>query len=184
MERPTDRPEREVAESALLFLNAEMAQSLLDRLGREAAMRQLNAVGYSTGMRLATRLSASRFPIVAERHVMKYLCKELWPPLFRKPADKLQTDRHGYYIIQDTSFRWLEQLSPPASSGGGDTGARDAGLHEAALLHLSLPCGLIRGMLLAIGLESTVSAEVSVSTLPACSFIVALKDDKSTKDAV
>mmetsp|Transcript_80649 Transcript_80649/g.250304 ORF Transcript_80649/g.250304 Transcript_80649/m.250304 type:complete len:189 (+) Transcript_80649:95-661(+) len=170
-----DRPEREVSESVLLFLNAEMAQSFRSRLGLEAAQVELNFIGFTTGMRLATRLTESRFPIMAERSAMRYVCKEVWAFLFRKPADRLQTDRRGYYIIQDARFRWLEQLSPPPDGGRRGAGAHDAQLHEAAALHLALPCGLIRGVLMAVGIESTVTADISVSELPACSFTVGLK---------
>merc|ERR550525_2253525 len=111
---------------------------------------------------------------------MKYVCKDLWAFLFRKPASRLQTDRRGNYIIQDACFRWLEQ-STPYPTGPSD---RDAELHEAALLHLALPCGVIRGALLAIGVECTVTAEVVVSALPACSFTVTLKGADEAKEAM
>merc|ERR1712066_837339 len=105
----------------LLFVNAEIVQSV-------HSVSQLNAIGFAIGVRVATRLAAARFPITAERSAMKYVCKELWAFLFRKPANRLQTDRRGNYIIQDTNFRWLEQFSPtPASSN------LEAEIREAAL---------------------------------------------------
>uniref|UniRef100_A0A7S1SEB8 Trafficking protein particle complex subunit n=1 Tax=Alexandrium catenella TaxID=2925 RepID=A0A7S1SEB8_ALECA len=172
-------PQREVSESALLLLNAEMAQSLRRSVGFEAALVQLNMVGFTTGMRLATRLTASRFPILAERIAMKYLCKEVWAFLFRKSVDRLQTDRRGNYHIHDARFRWLEQLSPPPDGGRRSAGAGDAELHEAANLHLALPCGIIRGVLMAVGIDTTVTPEFATSTLPACTFTVTLKREES-----
>ncbi|CAE8735914.1 unnamed protein product [Polarella glacialis] len=165
-----------------------MAHSLRDRLGVDVATERLGAIGFTTGIRLATRMTAVKLPITNERNLMKYVCKELWTYLFRKPANRLQTDRLGRYIIQDWSFRWLEQFQPPAASGGvalaGANGSPQttlAGralaveLQELACLHLALPCGLLRGALHALGLESKVSAEVSVQGLPQCTFIVTLE---------
>merc|ERR1712032_388315 len=104
---------------------------------------------------------------------MKYVCKELWTFLFRKPANRLQTDRRGNYIIHDTAFRWLEHFSPPPASASVDCERKsseangyDAQLQEAATLHLALPCGFIRGALRALGVESSVIADFAVSTLP------------------
>eukprot|EP00929_Paragymnodinium_shiwhaense_P066694 TRINITY_DN33485_c0_g1_i1.p1 TRINITY_DN33485_c0_g1~~TRINITY_DN33485_c0_g1_i1.p1 ORF type:complete len:206 (+),score=21.34 TRINITY_DN33485_c0_g1_i1:131-748(+) len=168
-----ERPPANVGECGLLLLHGEMVQSLQSRLGTEAAMGQLDGMGMTTGLRLVTRLSAGRFPVVSERNVMKFICKELWPQVFRKAASRLQTDRRGNYIIQDTSFRWLEQF--PAMEGDD---ARNAQLHEAAMLQLALPCGLIRGALLALGVECHVTAQVSLPVLPACSFTVALKETR------
>merc|ERR1712039_5185 len=133
----------------------------------------------AAGVQLATRLAASRFPITAERTAMKYVCKELWQFLFRKAANRLQTDRRGNYIIHDAHFRWLERFSPPPASGDADQKCDDlngysAQLEKAAHLHLALPCGLIRGALRALGVESTVTPDFSVSALSACNFTVTL----------
>mmetsp|Transcript_114821 Transcript_114821/g.245121 ORF Transcript_114821/g.245121 Transcript_114821/m.245121 type:complete len:185 (+) Transcript_114821:80-634(+) len=171
-----ERAEREVAESAILFLAVEMASSMRERLGPEVAMAQLDAVGFSTGTRLATRLAASRFPITTQRNVMKWVFKEFWTLLFRKAATRVQTDRRNNYIVQDSCFRWLEQFAPPP--GGGP----DAELRELALLHLALPCGIIRGALFAMGVPCSVTVEVVESQLPACTFTVTLANAEGTKD--
>lgn len=168
----TDRTHREVAETLQLFLNAEIAQSLQERFGLEKATAQLNAMGYATGLRLATRLMVNRLPLPAERTVMKYVAKDLWTLLFRKSASRLQTDRMGIYIIQDHSFRWLEQFSCAE-----EPQAELQRVQELALLHLALPCGILRGALTVFGLRSSVSAEVSPATLPACAFTILLLQD-------
>ena len=46
-------------------------------------------------------------------------------------------------MLSDNNFRWLSRLQPVASAAG-DPGREEA-LREAALLHLHLPCGIIRG---------------------------------------
>lgn len=168
----TDRTHREVAETLQLFLNAEIAQSLQERFGLEKATAQLNAMGYATGLRLATRLVVNRLPLPAERTVMKYVAKDLWTLLFRKSASRLQTDRMGIYIIQDHSFRWLEHFSCAE-----EPQAELQRVQELALLHLALPCGILRGALTVFGLRSAVSAEVSPATLPACAFTILLLQD-------
>eukprot|EP00931_Biecheleriopsis_adriatica_P080585 TRINITY_DN53939_c0_g1_i1.p1 TRINITY_DN53939_c0_g1~~TRINITY_DN53939_c0_g1_i1.p1 ORF type:complete len:243 (+),score=47.12 TRINITY_DN53939_c0_g1_i1:58-729(+) len=167
-------PEREVSESVYLLLQAEMASSLRERLGLEVAMAKLQATGFTTGVRLMTRLTAARFPITTERTAMKYVCKDLWTYLFKKPANRLQTDRHGSYIIQDWSFRWLEHFQPASGTAAANS-KHVAELQETAQLHLALPCGLVQGALHGLGLESIITAEVSAATLPSCSFTVTLK---------
>jgi len=172
LEPVSDRQERDVAESAMLFLGAEMASRFRDDFGVETAMARLNAIGLAMGARLVTRVTAGRFPLTPERNALKYVGKDLWSTVFQKPASRLQIDRRGNYIIEDSSFRWLEQFTPPENSA-------DPALHEAALLHLAFPCGVIRGALQAIGIECDVLAEVSVPALPACTFTVKLKGTDS-----
>mmetsp|Transcript_120370 Transcript_120370/g.236588 ORF Transcript_120370/g.236588 Transcript_120370/m.236588 type:complete len:175 (-) Transcript_120370:77-601(-) len=159
-------PKREVAESTVFFLQAEMARSLRDRCGLDAATAKLDAIGFSAGVNLATRQSALRFPCISLLDAMKYLCKDMWPVMFRKPVDRLQVDKAGNYVIQDKSFRWLEPFT-----GAG----RDDEVMEAAILHVALPVGFIRGILHALRVECTVNADLSVANFPACHFKVALK---------
>merc|ERR1719221_2520218 len=131
-----------------------MAKSLQERHGLEAAKPQLESIGYSTGFSLVTRLAALKFPIADERLSMRHLCKDVWPVIFRKQADRLQIDKQGNYIIQDRAFRWMERLT----AGGGESE-----VHDAALLHLAFPCGIIRGALDALGVPCTVTSQVSVA---------------------
>jgi len=194
-ERTVPGETRLVAESAQLFLYAEMAQSMRDSMGVEVATTELQGVGSGVGGRLVTRLTAARGPVATERNAMKFVCKELWAHLFRKPASRLQTDRRGNYIIHDNSFRWLSHFSalPPATDlAGANAGAAaaaairsgaEAELQEAVMLHLAMPCGIIRGGLLAMGIECSVASEVSLSALPACSFTVTLLRPQASADA-
>ncbi|CAJ1453444.1 unnamed protein product, partial [Effrenium voratum] len=103
-------PEREVSGVLYSLLRTEMVASLQAALGAEGAEAKLRAAGFATGLRLVTRLTASRFPIMTERDVIKFMCKELWPSLFHRQASRLQVDKQGRFIIYDNSFRWLENL--------------------------------------------------------------------------
>eukprot|EP00439_Symbiodinium_sp_Y106_P012315 s7741_g1.t2 len=96
--------EREVSHSLYLLLHAEMEQGL------EQAEAKLRSTGFATGLRLITRLTASEMPITTERMVMKFVCKDLWTCLFKKPASRLQVDKQGRYLIQDHGFRWFESF--------------------------------------------------------------------------
>eukprot|EP00927_Polykrikos_kofoidii_P022585 TRINITY_DN21021_c0_g1_i1.p1 TRINITY_DN21021_c0_g1~~TRINITY_DN21021_c0_g1_i1.p1 ORF type:complete len:199 (-),score=40.67 TRINITY_DN21021_c0_g1_i1:45-641(-) len=158
---------RVVAESALFFLHMEMASSL--------SSDQLKAVGMSTGARIIQRLATSRGLIIHELPAMKFLCKEVWTQLFKKSVSRLQTDSRGFYVIHDNSFRWLEHLSPV--KGGGEK--LEVEIYDVAMLHLAMPCGIIRGALLAFGIDCSVQAEISVATLPACTFTVSMREASS-----
>ena len=52
-------------------------------------------------------------------------------------------DPQGVFVLSDNSFRWLSRV-PPMSSAAGNPEKEEA-LREMALLHLHLPCGIIRG---------------------------------------
>mmetsp|Transcript_82537 Transcript_82537/g.238978 ORF Transcript_82537/g.238978 Transcript_82537/m.238978 type:complete len:176 (-) Transcript_82537:28-555(-) len=175
MLEPEARPEREVAESAMLFLHMEMARSLWELNGLDAATAQLDAIGFQTGTRFVARQSVLKFPFTTLLNAMKFLCKDVWPVLFRKSVDRLQVDKLGNYVIQDRSFRWLEPLS-----GGG----RDVEVQEAAALHVALPVGVIRGALHALGVDCTVAADISAAALPMCHFkVTPLKSDEGKETA-
>mmetsp|Transcript_38820 Transcript_38820/g.91301 ORF Transcript_38820/g.91301 Transcript_38820/m.91301 type:complete len:178 (-) Transcript_38820:23-556(-) len=169
----SEKTGREIAESVVMLLNMEIAFNSRQRKGLDGALEELELMGFATGSRLVTKLTEGRCPIPAEKEAVRFICKEVWQAMFRKQATRLQTDRRGSYIIQDSAFRWLEQLAPPPSGG------HDTELHETALLSLAYPCGLIRGALLGVGVECTVAPEVSVSSLPACSFTVSLRESRS-----
>lgn len=100
--------------------------------------------------------------------VMKWLCREFWPEVFRKSVDKLQMNNMGVFVLQDTAFRWTRYVSGPtdvdpcappgAAPPAGDTQSASLAL---TLKYLLLPCGLIRGALAAFGLSAAVNVDVS-----------------------
>ncbi|CAE7549884.1 Trappc6b [Symbiodinium natans] len=159
-----------------LLLHSEMVASLREQ-GSEQAEAKLRSTGFATGLRLITRLTASKIPITTERMVMKFVCKELWTYLFNKPASRLQVDKQGRYLIQDHAFRWLQSfpvLSADAPRSVNSTASQEASvlseLQELTALHLALPCGVLQGALFGLGLERRVAAD---ATLPSVTFTVA-----------
>ena len=103
---------------------------------------------------------ADRLPEALD--VFKWLCRDFWTAAYRKPVDKLQTNQHGTYVLQDFSFAPLAGLSPaPGVDGGG-----------ATLRYVLLHCGMVRGALAALGLEALVN--VDTTSLPTVFFHVKL----------
>jgi hypothetical protein len=71
-------------------------------------------------------------------------------------TDNLRTKHRGIYVLQDNAFRFLTRPS-----------ARRQCL-EMAPKYVAFTCGLIRGALSNLGINSMVTAEVQF--MPACKF--------------
>lgn len=87
---------------------------------------------------------------------MKFICTDFWTLIYKKQVDNLRTNNHGMYVVQDKAFRFLTRISP---------GAKQL---EQAPKFVAFTCGLVRGALSNLGINSTVTAEVQ--TIPACRF--------------
>ncbi|XP_039768185.1 trafficking protein particle complex subunit 6A isoform X2 [Ornithorhynchus anatinus] len=130
------------------------------------ALTALEGVGFRVGQSLAERLPREAGLFREELDALKFLCKELWGAVFRKQIDNLRTNHQGTYVLQDNHFALLTQMAnghqyleeapkvrpqhPPASAG-----------------FLAFTCGLVRGALSTLGIESVVTADVAL--LPALS---------------
>ena len=91
---------------------------------------------------------------------MKFICRDFWTDVFRKPVDKLQTNNKGTFLLQDANFRWARYISgAPADEPGA-----------VALKYTVFCCGLLRGALAAFDLDMVV--HVDVSALPKAVFQV------------
>ena len=87
--------------------------------------------------------------------IVKWMCREFWTEVFRKPVDKLQTNNRGTFVLQDFAFRWTRAASaPPSDAAGG-------GAH--LLKYMLLPCGVVRGALSSFNLVATVNVDVSAA---------------------
>jgi hypothetical protein len=129
------------------------------------AAAALAEVGHRTGRLLAERFTRTRPPITDPLDAMKWVCKELWPEVFKKGIDNLRTNHRGTFVLRDTQFRWTLRLSQNLVAGAERIGAA-----ELAAEHLVLPCALVRGALAGLGLEATVTADAT--TLPQVDFTV------------
>eukprot|EP00762_Andalucia_godoyi_P004766 ANDGO_03590.mRNA.1 Uncharacterized protein C13G6.05c len=148
--------------------------------GGEGSRRKLVALGRSVGYRIAERLARQRSQRMPEDlDVVKFLCREFWTLLFRKPIDNLKTNHKGTFVLQDNAFRWIARYRNASNStsstmnngtlkrttgngsGGaaGDLGAEEQQVTASELVHF--PCGLIEGALRAFGKSAHVSCELA-----------------------
>ncbi|KAF2965849.1 hypothetical protein GQX73_g7727 [Xylaria multiplex] len=118
---------------------------------REAVFFRLDGLGYRVGLGLVERFSRDRPRFTDTLDAIKFVCKDLWMLVFKKQVDNLKTNHRGVYVLTDHAFRPLSRMSTEA---GGQAVAR-------AQPFLWFPCGIIRGVLAAMGISATVQAETS-----------------------
>lgn len=133
---------------------------------REAAIAMLEENGFSIGVRTVERLSLSSSRVWDQRECLKFICKDLWMFLFRKTADRLQTNRRGGYVIQEHNLPWLKNLPPVTATGAENR----TPVWQQPSVHAAMACGILRGALTNLGLACTVTADVT--SPPVCSFQV------------
>ncbi|KAI5296208.1 Trafficking protein particle complex subunit 33 [Ascosphaera acerosa] len=129
--------------------DASMQKHADDEARRESLFYRLEGIGFRVGQGLAERFSRDRPRFTDHLDVIKFLCKDLWTILFQKQIDNLKTNHRGVYVLTDHTFKPLIRMSTPSQA---ETVAQ-------AQPYLWFPCGLIRGALAAMGIESTVHAE-------------------------
>ncbi|KAI9718980.1 MAG: Trafficking protein particle complex subunit 33 [Chrysothrix sp. TS-e1954] len=154
----------------------------------DAMYYRLESLGYRVGLGLAEALSASH-PLLptalpapqshppgkggeaggasalttnptAALDTLKFLCKDVWTAVFKKQIDNLKTNHRGVFVLTDNRFEPIRRCSLPVGAAGSTGG----GMEEAAKRaqpFLFFPTGLIRGVLGALGVEASVSAEVA-----------------------
>lgn len=128
---------------------------------RSTCVSVLECMGFRVGQGLIERFTKDSPSFKDELDVMKFLCKDFWTNVFRKQIDNLRTNHQGTYVLQDNRFALLTQLSSGKQ------------YLEEAPRYLAFSCGLLRGALSNLGLESVVTAEVSL--MPACKFQVVIQ---------
>ncbi len=142
------------------LLHLELVRQTLGKSGKEleAAASRLELIGYNAGYRLIERLTRESPKFKDELELMKFVCKEFWVGVFRKQVDNLRTNHQGVYVLQDNNFRFLSKVSQGRQH------------LESAPKFVAFTCGLLRGSLANLGLNSVVTAEVS--SLPSVKFQV------------
>ncbi|GAB4817168.1 hypothetical protein N2152v2_004214 [Parachlorella kessleri] len=165
---------RECSESCMDYLLLELVHHYRTQEYGPPLAAAVEAIGLRVGRQLIERYAKDKAPLVDQLEVMKFLCKDFWSEVFRKNVDNLRTNKRGTFVLRDNHFRWLSRLSQnqvPAAVGQGPQPPLPR--QELAADYLHLPCALIRGALLQLGLECTVSADAS--NLPQCEFTVVIK---------
>jgi len=122
------------------------------------ATSKLELLGYNAGYRLIERLAKDYPKFKDELDLLKFICKDFWVAIFRKQIDNLRTNHQGVYVLQDNSFKFLSKAS------------QDRQYLEASPKFVAFTCGLVRGSLANLGVNTIVTAEVT--NMPACKFQV------------
>ncbi|KAH7884206.1 TRAPP complex subunit trs33 [Phlebopus sp. FC_14] len=129
----------------------------------EGVRSRLEAIGLHVGGTFVERLCRDRPLFVDSLDAIKFLCKELWVACWDKQVDNLRTNHRGVYVLQDNLFKPISRIS----SWEGRTEAL-----KRAKLYVALPSGIIRGALARMGLQGTVTPEIT--SLPHCTFQIKL----------
>jgi len=167
-------PKRELPEACWELLYIELIDSLIQKNANSneesssldhSSVLKLEKMGFQVGQRLAERYTREKTRFQDTLEIIKFICKEFWTEIYKKPIDNLRTikNRRGVYVLYDAKFRWLQKLSSVSSSVA----------KEEAVKYLIFPCGLIRGALSNLGVPCDVSAEIA--TLPGCNFTIKIK---------
>jgi trafficking protein particle complex subunit 6 len=157
-----------------LTVAAEMAAAKLERMGASVGYRLTERLCFSktwTSTNAASSSGGSGGDLAAavaaqQLEAVKFLCKDIWPELFNKQIDKLQTNHRGVFVLKDLNFLWLSEAF------GNSEAAR---CH--AMLLLAFPCGLIRGVLSNLGIPAAVSCDFLSDgvNMASCAFNIKVK---------
>eukprot|EP00118_Oscarella_pearsei_P028251 m.1768 g.1768 ORF g.1768 m.1768 type:complete len:214 (+) comp7808_c0_seq2:634-1275(+) len=154
-------PMTEVPDISFELLHGEIVRAL-KRFNEEeignSVEQKLDRMGFRVGQCWIERLTKDRVRFKDELEVVKYICKEFWMSLFNKQIDNLRTNHQGVYVLQDHKFHFFPQMSVTSQYS------------EEAPAFLAYPCGMMRGALVALGINSTVACEIT--SMPSCKFTI------------
>ncbi|KAL5009014.1 hypothetical protein ScPMuIL_014595 [Solemya velum] len=132
-----------------------------DENEKDHCIAKLESLGFRVGQSLVERFTRESTRFKDELDTMKFICKDFWNSVYRKQIDNLRTNHQGVYVLQDNKFRFLTQISNGKQ------------YMDVAPKFLAFPCGMIRGALANLGVNSVVTAEVSA--MPACKFQIQIQ---------
>ncbi|KAJ6353969.1 hypothetical protein OIU76_002905 [Salix suchowensis] len=134
----------------------------------EIAARRIEAIGYQVGHQLSERYTVERPRFTDHLEAIKFICKDFWTELFKKPIDNLKTNHRGTFVLQDNKFPWLSRMSGDGQSVENGMQDPESKAAQAMNMYLYFPCGIIRGALSTLGIPCAVSADIS--SHPACEY--------------
>ncbi|KAH6893568.1 transport protein particle component [Thelonectria olida] len=154
------------------------ARKVDDEEDLDAVQYRLEMLGYRVGQGLVERFSKDRPRFNDTLDVIKFLCKDLWTLVFGKNIDNLKTNHRGVYVLTDNVFRPFSRMSteaggqaivraqpvtPPSPLSPLARGymAMQADQVCLSLQFLWFPCGVVKGALAALGINTTVQAEIN-----------------------
>ncbi|KAB5556313.1 hypothetical protein DKX38_007222 [Salix brachista] len=162
---------REVSESCMDGLVTEMVSLYSTRFYSnkpEIAARRIEAIGYQVGHQLSERYTVERPRFTDHLEAIKFICKDFWTELFKKPIDNLKTNHRGTFVLQDNKFPWLSRMSGDGQSVENGMQDPESKAAQTMNMYLYFPCGIIRGALSTLGIPCAVSADIS--SHPACEY--------------
>ncbi|KAF4661878.1 hypothetical protein FOL47_006510 [Perkinsus chesapeaki] len=115
----------------------------------------LESMGIWIGQRLGEEALSVMYPeqrasLTRDDLAVKNVCKHLWPKLYGKQADRLQTDNRGSYVVHDNAFLPVQELVN-AGVNYNDVEATPPNVINRIEQTLELPKGIIAGYLTALG---------------------------------
>lgn len=159
---------RVAAEACLEALTSELVRHYRSLGHGSVPPALIEAIGIRVGRGLAERLTRDKARMSENLDVIKWACKDFWGEVFRKQVDSLRTNHKGTFVLKDNCFRWTRSLSLDP----GDSTSASPSVSDAAAEYLYFPCAVIQGALLALGVECTVTADVS--RLPSVDFTIVI----------
>ncbi|CAE6425652.1 unnamed protein product [Rhizoctonia solani] len=138
------------------------AKSLLDD-DEEALRVRLESIGTHVGANLVERISRDRTRFTDTLDVVKFICKDLWTTVWEKQVENLRTNHRGVYVLTDSPFKPLARISAYGTTPE---------IIQKAKMYAYMPAGIIRGALARLGLQGTVTPDIS--DLPRCTFQIKL----------
>eukprot|EP01089_Gocevia_fonbrunei_P021482 TRINITY_DN8368_c0_g1_i3.p1 TRINITY_DN8368_c0_g1~~TRINITY_DN8368_c0_g1_i3.p1 ORF type:complete len:198 (-),score=35.17 TRINITY_DN8368_c0_g1_i3:2-595(-) len=147
---------REIHASCFQLLYMQMVEYIINSSqDRTEIIDKLNTLGFQVGQRLAERYTKDQPRFKRHLEMIKFICKDFWMEIYKKPIDNLKTNHQGVYRFTDKDFRWLKNFTS----------------EELANYYASFSCGIVRGALNNLGIANC-NVEADVSQLPICIFTI------------
>ncbi|KAF4743515.1 hypothetical protein FOZ62_026533, partial [Perkinsus olseni] len=151
-----ERP-RMVSQASSTVLHNSMVTRYGERMLDDGVVSYslLESMGMWIGERLGKQELETMYPeqkasLERDDLAVKNVCKHLWPRLYGKQADRLQTDNRGSYVIHDNGFAPIEEVVK-AGVNYNDVEATPPHVVNRIKQTLELPKGIIAGYLAALG---------------------------------
>ncbi len=108
--------------------------------------------GFQCGQKILLLTSLTHRVLFKESiDYIKHIAIEVWPFIFRTNIDKVKTEYGGRHDLYIQRFDWISVLS------NQDMASKE--YQDKIALYLSYICGILRGALATMGLDSQVNAE-------------------------
>ncbi|SOV74727.1 trafficking protein particle complex subunit 6A, putative [Plasmodium sp. gorilla clade G3] len=127
---------------------------------------KLKDIGKCIGMKLIERMLIYKNEFYDVKDILKLISKDIWYILFNKNSDKIQTQKKGVYIINESDIGfYLQHLLID-----NETNQKNNFIHYFLILII----GIIKGILKRFKIKAYVTYELNY---PQCSFQININDE-------